>query len=215
MITHALTLMLLAAEPSVSTHYAPAMDRVVGGAMAPAALSAGTVAFWGMLGAPDIGVGYRQGFSLLEFDAQARFNYLELSTLLDVGARVSIMRRDRLNFAVMAGLGLEFNSGSVYYDRANFASVALRPRVGAVASYLVSDTVQALLTVEAPWAISLNVNGVHIDPKVGAGAEFHLGGRLSVLAMGEIGVDVLKAPLGATQVRPAWALRLGFGYRLF
>ncbi len=215
MVPHALVLMLLAAEPSVSSRYTPPMDRVVGGALAPAALPAGTLAFWGLLGAPDIGVGYRQGFSLLEFDAQARFNYLAVSTLFDVGARVSIMRRDRLNFAATAGLGLELNSGSVYYDRANFASVAIRPRVGVVASYLMSDTAQALLTVEAPWAISLNVNGVHIDPKVGAGAEFHLGGRLSVLALGEIGVDVLKAPLAVTQIRPAWALRLGFGYRLF
>ena len=183
--------------------------------MAPASLPAGTLAFWGLLGAPDIGVGYRQGFAGFELNAGVTFNYLLLSTIFEAGVRIPVLRRDRLQIAPLAALGLEFNSGSTYFDPANFASVALRPRVGAVVSYLVSDTVQALLMVDAPWAISLNVTGAHFSPTLGAGAEFHLGGRLSVLALGQIGVDVLKEPLGVTQVRPAWAFRLGFGYRLF
>ena len=183
--------------------------------MAPAALSAGTLAFWGLLGAPDVGVGYRQGFATFELDAQATFNYLTLSTVFELGGRMPVYNRNRIQVAPFAALGLELNSGSTYFDRANFGSVALRPRIGGVASWLVSDTVQALVTAEIPLAISMNVIGTHFAPKLGAGAEFHLGGRLSVLALGEFGLDVLKAPLGETQVRPAWAVRLGFGYRVF
>ncbi len=183
--------------------------------MAPAALPAGTLALWGLLGAPDVGIGYRQGFSVFELEARATFNYLLLSTIFEAGVRVPVFRRNKLEMAPVAALGLEFNSGSKYFDPANFASVALRPRIGGVVSYLVSETVQALLLVDVPWAISLNVTGSHVSPTIGAGAEFHLGGRLSVLALGQIGVDVLKAPLAVTQVRPAWAFRLGFGYRVF
>ena len=160
-------------------------------------------------------VGYRQGFSTFELNAGVTFNYLLLSTIFEAGVPVPVIRRDRLQIAPLASLGLEFNSGSTYFDPANFGSVALRPRIGAVTSYLVSDTVQALLLVDIPWAISLNVTGAHFAPTLGGGAEFHLGGRLSVLALAQIGVDVLKEPLGVTQVRPAWAFRLGFGYRLF
>lgn len=214
MIAPALTLLLLAAEPVLDLSPEP-NDQVVGGAMAPAALPAGTLAFWGLLGAPDVGVGYRQGFSGFEFNAQATFNYLAISTTLEVGGRVALYRKNRLELAPLAALGLEFNSGSTYFDVANFASIALRPRIGGIASYAFSETVQGLLLADVPWAISLNVVGTHFSPTLGAGAEFRLGGKLTVLALAQIGVDALKEPLGVTQVRPAWAIRLGFGYRVF
>ncbi len=200
---HLIALLVMSAEPSFSslaTRVSAANDQVVGGAMAPAALPAGTMAFWGLLGAPDLGVGYRQGFSAFELEAKATFNYLELSAVFEAGVRVPVFRRNRLQVAPTAGVGLQFNSGSTYYDPANFASVALRPRLGAVASYELSDTVQALALVDVPWAISLNVV---------------LGNRFSLLTLGQLGFDVLKAPLGVTQARAAWAIRLGVGYRLF
>ncbi len=215
MLIHALTLMLMTAEPSVTARYLPVGEHVVGGAMAPAALPAGTLAFWGLLGAPDLGVGYRQGFATFELDANVTFNYLTVSTIFEAGLRLPLFRQNRMQVAALAALGLELNSGSTYYDRANFSSVAMRPRLGVVGSYQATELVQAIALVDVPWAISMNVVGSHFAPTIGAGAEIALGGRLSLLALGQIGADVLKAPLGVTQVRPAWAFRLGFGYRMF
>lgn len=215
MIAHALTVLLLAAEPSVASRVVPSGEQVVGGAMAPAALPAGTLALWGLIGAPDIGVGYRQGFSTFELNAALTFNYLTVSTIIEAGLRLPLYRQNRLQMAPLAALGFEFNSGSTYFDQANFASVAVRPRLGVVASYTATELVQAIGLVDVPWAISTSVVGSHFAPTVGAGAEIHLGGRLSLLTLAQVGVDVLKAPLAVTQVRAAWAFRLGFGYRLF
>lgn len=49
----------------------------------------------------------------------------------------------------------------------------------------------------------MNMAGSHFAPTVGAGAEISLEGRLSLLALGQIEVDVLKAPLGVTQISMA------------
>ena len=73
-----------------------------------------------------------------------------------------------------------------------------------------------LTKVEIPWAIATNVRGIQVSPRPWAvGAEFHVGGPFSVLASALGGVDVTKEPLGVPQVRPAWGLRLGLGYRMF
>ena len=62
MITTVLLTLIAGAEP-----------RVTGGVMAPASLPAGTNALYGFVGAPELGVGYRQGFGLVEFEARGVF----------------------------------------------------------------------------------------------------------------------------------------------
>jgi hypothetical protein len=57
--------------------------------------------------------------------------------------------------------------------------------------------------------------GGEFTPTAGFGAEMLLGKQLSGLLLGQLGLDVIKEPLGVTQVRPAWAIRLGLGFRLF
>ena len=71
----ALALLLAQADPT------PTATRVMGGVVAPASLPAGTNALFGFVGAPELGVGYRQGFGLLELDAHAAFNLFELGVL--------------------------------------------------------------------------------------------------------------------------------------
>lgn len=221
MIAFALALTLpLAADPTPEPPPAPvtkasrsAADQ--GAVMAPGALPGGSLALSGFIGAPEVGAAYRQGFSVLEFEAQARFHYLELSALVEAGVRLPAWKTERVRLAPTASLGFKFNSGARVFDAFNFGYVALRPRLGLVTSISVSELVQVLVTAEVPWAIALNVTGFQVTPTIGAGAEIQLSPTLSLLALGQVGVDVIKEPLGVPVPRPAWGLRLGVGYRLF
>lgn len=183
--------------------------------MAPAALPAGTNALYGFVGAPEVGVGYRQGFELIEFEARGLVNVLEVSALAEVGVKFGLRPSERVRLAPVLALGIEFNTGATYFDNANFGFVGLRPRLGLNASYAFSDTVSGVAQLEVPWSIALTVQGFQLTPLVGAGAEFHLGGSFSLLLSAHVGFDATKEPLGVTQYRPAWAARLGIGYRLF
>ncbi|MDX2013434.1 MAG: hypothetical protein SFW67_24800 [Myxococcaceae bacterium] len=207
--------LILAAEPEAPVTKPSRVAAEQGAAQAPAALPGGSLAFSGFIGAPEVGAGYRQGFSVLEFEAQARFHYLELSGLVEAGVRLLAWKSERTRIAPTASLGLKFNSGARVFDAFNFGFVALRPRLGLVTSISVSELVQVLVTAEVPWAIALNVTGFQVTPTVGAGVEVQLSSTLSLFALGLGGVDVIKEPLGVAVARPAWGLRLGVGYRLF
>lgn len=192
-------------------------SREIGGVSAPAVLPAGAIAFYGLLGAPDVGGGYRQGFGPVELEARALFNYLELSALLEAGVRIPVFKNaaETLAIAPAAAIGLKLDSGARYYDRANFAYVGLRLRAAVNASLKLTDTIVGVAQLEVPWAIAMGKAGHQVTPLLGAGAEFHLGDRLSLMASVHGGFDVIKEPLGVPQTRAAWAIRLGVGYRLF
>lgn len=209
-------LVTLAADPTPSPAEAPARNpQATGGAFAPAALPAGSISFWGTLGAPEIAGGYRQGFSLLEVEASARFHYLELSGTVEAGVRLLAWKSERTLIAPTFSLGLKANSGVRAFDPYNFAAFALRPRLGLVTSISVSEVLQVVALADVPWAIALNVTGFQVTPTLGAGVEFMLNPRLSLVGIGQLGVDVIKEPLGVAVPRPAWAVRIGIGYRLF
>lgn len=222
MLSLALAVVLpLGAEPGPAPAAAPPPEsparstQPFGAAMAPAALPGGSIGFWGTLGAPEVAGGYRQGFSLLEFEAIARFHYLELSGTVEAGVRLAAWKSTRAVLAPTFSLGFKANSGSRAFDPFNFTYFALRPRLGLVLSISVSDVVQVLATAEVPWAIALNVTGFQVTPNVGGGVEFQLNPKLSLVGLGQIGVDVIKEPLGVAVPRLGWAVRLGVGYRLF
>jgi hypothetical protein len=183
--------------------------------VAPASLPAGTNALYGFVGAPEVGVGYRQGFGLVEFEARGLFNIFQVSVIGEVGVKFAVLHHEKLRLAPVLALGLELNSGARYFDRFNFGYLGLRPRAGLNASYDFTDTISGIAQLEIPWAIGLTVQGFQITPLIGAGAEFHLGGSFSLLVSAHVGFDATKEPLGVTQYRPAWAGRLGIGYRLF
>jgi hypothetical protein len=162
-----------------------------------------------------VGVGYRQGFGLVEFEARGLFNLFEVSVIAEAGVKFAVFQQDKFRLAPTVALGLELNSGARYFDRYNFGFLGLRPRLGVNASYDFSDTISGIAQFEVPMSFALTVQGFQVTPLVGAGAEFHLGGSFSLLISGHIGFDATREPLGVTQFRPAWAGRLGIGYRLF
>jgi hypothetical protein len=87
--------------------------------------------------------------------------------------------------------------------------------VGFVTAVRFSDTVCGLVLFDLPWSIPVNVQGTHVVPTIGGGAEVHLGGNMSGLILANVGLDVIKEPLGVLQVRAGWGIRLGLGFRLF
>jgi hypothetical protein len=210
MLSLVATLAIALTEPPASRH---AFD--LGGAVAPAALNSGSLAFYGQLGAPDLALGYRQGFSLLEVEVRAVFNYLDLSVFADGGIRVPLFRGERWIVAPGASLGLKYGSGNRYFDRQTFQGWSLRPRAQFTASYLLQETIQLLGTIDLPLSVLTTLNGYQVVPTLGGGAEFHLGGRLSISVLGSIGLDLLREPLGVPQARLAWGFRVALGYRVF
>ena len=211
MITTALLTLMLAADPA-----SPVETRVTGGVMAPASLPAGTNALYGFVGAPEVGVGYRQGFGLVELEARGLFNLFEVSVIAEVGLKFGVYHHDKLRLAPGVSLGLELNSGARYIDPFNFGFVGLRPRLALNASYDFTETISGVAQLELPVSIAMTVAGLQVTPLVGAGAEFHLGGSLSLLVSAHLGFDATKGPVDFDpHYRVAWAGRLGIGYRLF
>ncbi len=193
----------------------PVVGQAIGAAIAPAALPPGALSLYGLIGAPEVIAGYRQGFSAFELEAQGRFNYLEVSAVAEAGLRFTGLKTARLVLAPTVALGVKLNSGVRAFDVSNFGFLAVRPRVGVAASWLLSDRVQLVGVAEVPWAIAVTVTGFQVTPTAGAGLEVGLSQALSLAALGQLGVDVIKEPLGVPQVRLAWAFRIGVGYRLF
>jgi hypothetical protein len=54
-----------------------------------------------------------------------------------------------------------------------------------------------------------------VRPLAGGGVEIYLGEELSLSAVGELGVDVLKEVRGVPEVRLGYGVRLGLGVRFF
>lgn len=187
-----------------------------GGVVAPVALPSGGAAAYGYVGAPEVGGGYRQGLSGLEIEGRAAFNYLMLSLAAEGLVRIPVYREGAVAVAPTVGLGLVYDTGSRYYDRSNFQFFGVRPRVGVLATYRVAETVQAIGALDVPWSIPLGAGGGgHLTPLAGGGAEIFLGDEISALVMGQLGLDAIKEPLGVTQYRVGWQVKLGVGFRLF
>lgn len=184
-------------------------------AVAPASLSAGNVSASLLLGAPELSMTYRQGFSFGELDGTAAFDYFHLSLALEGGVRARIAHRERFDFAALGAIGIEFNPGNQYLDAANFSYVGVRPRFGFVGSYTVFQNLAVVGAADLRVTFPLGRFGTVVRPTISAGGEFQLGGPFTAILMGEIGVDATTSPLNVLSIRPAWGVRAGFGMRLF
>jgi hypothetical protein len=191
------------------------MEPDLGGVLAPAALGPGTVALYGLVGAPEQSVGYRQGFSILELEARVGFDVVQAAAVLEAGLKVPVLRSGRWLVAVGGLLGLKLDSGARHADPFNFGALSLQPRALATASLEVSGGVSLLARLEVPLAIALTSPGLEFRPLVSAGAEFRMGRELSLLLLGQGGLDVVHTPAGLVAARGAWGLQVGVGYRVF
>lgn len=189
-----------------------------GGAVAPAILPAGALAFYVHVGVPEVGGGMRQGFGRLELEVRSRFNYLQLSGALETLVKLRVLEKEGWDVAPYAGAGIGLNSGARYFDLENFQYVALRPLVGVAASYRLTETIRALALLEIPydWVLAPQGGGGQLDALLGGGIELYLGEELTGLVMGRAGLDLLLPPASASPVvRLGYEVRIGLGYRLF
>jgi hypothetical protein len=214
MLTLTLISALAASAGDVSTTLSPATPDL-GGVLAPAALGPGTLGVYGLVGAPELAVGFRQGFAALELEARASFDLLQAASTLEAGVKVPALRSGRLQVAVGGLLGLKFDSGATYADPFNFAAVSLQPRAVGALSFQAWDALALLLRVEVPLAVSLTSPAWELRPALAAGTEFKLGAGLSMLLLGQVGVDAVRTPAAMVAQRLAWGLQVGVGYRLF
>ncbi len=188
----------------------------LGAVVAPATLPDGSTAVYGFIGAPELGVGFRQGISGFELEARGRLQWFQLSAALELAARRKVYEGGALSLAPSLGLGVVLNSGATYMDDDNFSGVLLRVTPGLVAGYRVADTVMLLGLLDFPVDIGLSKDQARrFQALGGGGVEVYLGSNLSVLAAGQVGLETFREQPGESQTRLGWSTRLGLGARLF
>lgn len=207
-----LPLVVQAQEGAAPRREEPAFGAVV----APAALPDGATALYGYAGAPEVGAGFRQGIVGFELEARARFNWFQVSGVLEVVGRRQVWTRGPLAVAPSLGLGLVLNSGATGLDEDNFSGVLLRLSPGVVASYALTETLAAVGQVDLPFDLGLSPTGARrFQALAGGGAEVYVGSDLTLSAVGQLGVETFKEQRGVANTRLGWALRVGLGVRLF
>ncbi|AGC46747.1 hypothetical protein MYSTI_05469 [Myxococcus stipitatus DSM 14675] len=190
-------------------------DRM-GAVIAPATLPGRTTALYGYAGAPELGVGFRQGLSLVELEARARFNWFQISAALELVGRLKVYEQGSVSLAPSLGLGVVFNSGSTYMDDQNFSGVLLRMSPGLVVNWRVAETVSILGLVDVPVDIGLSKSeSRRVQALGGGGVEVYLGNGMSVLLAGQLGLEAFRERAGLSDTRLGWALKAGLGARLF
>ncbi|MCE9668157.1 hypothetical protein LY474_10060 [Myxococcus stipitatus] len=190
-------------------------DRL-GAVLAPATLPDGTTSLYGYVGAPELGVGFRQGISGFELEARVRLNWFQLSAALELAGRVKVFERGSVTMAPTLSLGVVGNTGATYMDDDNFSGVLVRMSPGLVTGWRVAETVTLLGLVDVPVDIGLsNADSRRIQALGGGGAEVYLGNDLSVLVAGQLGVESFRERRGLSDTRLGWGVRVGLGARLF
>lgn len=220
MLSISLLILLSATDTTAaSKSEAKAEAKEFGAVMAPAVMPSGSNSLYGFIGGPDVGIGYRQGFSApWEFETLARFNFLQVSVTGEAGFRAPIYRDPNdPSFVVSAAMyfGLTYNSGTTYFDRANFRYLGATARANVLGTYRLNSVLYLLAKLEVPLMVPLTAQGLSVAPTGGAGIEVRVGDSLSLLAFGSLGGEVRKEPLGVLLFRPAWQLQFGVGTRFF
>jgi hypothetical protein len=218
MMTHTALAVLLslsaaAKRPAVSIDE---REEEFGAVVGPAVLPAAASSAYAYIGVPEIGVGYRYGLGLLEFEARGRLDWRSLSLGLEALLKISAFEDGWWELAPFLGVGLGFNTGATYLDRQNFSYVAVRILGGMNVTYRVADTVYLLGALELTGDLSVSPGGAsRFTPLIGGGAEFYLSKQVSLSALGLLGVDVLHRRPGETYTRLGYGARVGLGFRLF
>lgn len=205
-------------EGRASSLEAPAREEVdrLGAVLVPVTLPDGTTALYGYAGAPEIGVGFRQGISGFELEARARLNWFQLSTALELAARFKVLERGALTLAPTLALGVVLNSGATYMDDDNFSGVLLRLSPGLIAGLRLAETVSLVGLVDLPLDIGLTKSDSRrFQALGGGGVEVYLGNDVSVLLAGQLGVETFRERAGFSDTRLGWSLKAGLGARLF
>ena len=194
----------------------PSRVESFGGVLVPAVMPVGSTSLYAYVGAPDVGGGFRQGFEGYEVEARARFNYLLVSFTGEVAVRRGLYSRGRFDVAARLALGGGYDTGTFYVDRRNFRGPFVHVNPGAFAAYKLHDTLRIFAQAEVPLDIGVQPwGGYRVTPLVGGGLEYYLSEDFTVMAAGEVGLDVLRAQLGVHQPAFGYGVKVGLGIRLY
>jgi hypothetical protein len=184
---------------------------------APAVLPSGAASTYAYAGAPSVGIGYRQGLGgYLELEGRLELDYFALSLTPQGYAKLVAFEHDRLQVAPLVGIGAVLNSGTRYIDDENFTYFGIRVIPGANLSYRIAEIAALVGELRVPVDFSVAPSGgSRVTPLLGGGAEIFLGDDVTAGIVGQLGVDVIKEPLGVPQTRLGYSVRIGLGYRLF
>ena len=187
-----------------------------GAVVGPATLPAGATAAYAFIGLPEVGAGFRQGLGFGEWEARARVDYLTLSATGEVVGKYSLYHWGKLDYGPFLGAGVTLSSGARYFDANAFTFAGVRLLGGVALSYRVLDTLQILARLDVPvdWPIGTGGGG-RIRALAGGGVELYLSDDVTATALGQLGMDWSKQPLGVTVGRLGYQLVLGVGIRLF
>lgn len=205
---------LAAAEP-VPGQAAEKSDSF-GAVVAPATLPRGSTAVYGYGGAQEIAAGFRQGLAVFEVEARARFNYFLIAFSAELVLRHTFYRSSAAELAPYLGAGFVYDAGARYFRSGNFEYSGIRALGGLIATYKIAETVRAVGELDVPMDFVLNpAHGYRFFPLAGGGAEVYLGPDITGLLMAQLGVDVLREPLGDPVFYLGYQFRIGLGFRLF
>lgn len=202
------------AAPATQATATAGADEPMGAMLVPAALPSGASSVWLSLGAPELAVGYRQGFGAFEFGATAELDYLRLGVAGELSGRVRAFEERWFTLAPSLGVGMSASTGATYYDPDNFAAVSFRVNPGLAAIARLAETFSALVNFEAPMDFALTSDDRRIQVLGGLGGELYVGNEVSLAVLVQGGAEG-STGRGSMRWSPAFQVRFGLGLRLF
>ncbi len=192
-------------------------DHGLGAVVAPATMPEGAASAYVYGGAPQVGVGYRQGVSsTIELEGRFKLNYYLLSLAVEVLLKNTIASDETFALAPYIGIGFVHDTGSRWVTQQNFQYTGIRALAGLIGTIRLGEAATAVGELDLPLDLSLSpTHGVRFAPLTGGGFEFKLTPEVTLLLMGQLGFNYLREPLGLAQWGFGYQLTLGLGFRLF
>jgi len=188
----------------------------IGAVVSPAVLPGGGSAMWVSVGAPELAVGFRQGFGLLELGATARADYLRVGLTAEINARLLALEERWLKLVPNVAVGVTGDTGATYYDADNVSAFSLRVHPGLLATASVFDLFDLLFAFDVPMDFGFRGDHQRYKLLAGVGGELYVGNDISLMLMVQGGAEGYRHPVTEQLAwRPTIHARFGIGFRLF
>jgi hypothetical protein len=188
----------------------------IGAVVSPAVLPGGGSSMWVSVGAPELAVGFRQGFGALELGATARADYLRVGLTGELNARLLALEERWLKLVPNLAVGLTGDTGATYYDEDNVSAFSLRVHPGLLATASIFDLFDLLFAFDVPMDFGFRGDHQRYKLLAGVGGELYVGNDISLMLMVQGGGEGFRnQDTGAMAWRPTVQARFGIGFRLF
>ena len=188
----------------------------IGAVVSPAVLPGGGSSMWVSVGAPELAVGFRQGFGVLELGATARADYLRVGLTGELNARLLALEERWLKLVPNLAVGLTGDTGATYYDEDNVSAFSLRVHPGLLATASIFELFDLLFAFDVPMDFGFRGDHQRYKLLAGVGGELYVGNDISLMLMVQGGGEGFRnQDTGTMTWRPTVQARFGIGFRLF